>query len=305
MSAHELTAPAPGRPAAPDGAEPRERAPRTTALVLVHHAVTTTPGRRIAPFAVTPRVFGDQLDALLDAGYRCLTLTDLVAALAAAPDTAAGHSTEDPPQRLAAITVDDGYADFAEHALPALSARSLPSTLYVTTGWLSGGAPGTRREPGPEDAVLDWSQLPELAAAGVEVGAHSHSHPQLDTLATAAVREELLRPKHLLEDALGTPVPSFAYPHGYSGPRVRRLARAAGYDTAVGVRNALTPADDDRFGLARLMVAADTSPERFADWLAARDTPVATTGESWRTRGWRAYRRTRALVRRAPGSDYR
>ena len=268
------------------------------ALVLVYHAVTTSPGRHIAPFAVTPRVFADQLDALVTAGYRCLTLSGLVEELDAR--AARGEDGGAPP--LAAVTVDDGYADFAQHAAPALAARSLPSTLYVTTGWLAGRGPA---ELGPDDAMLDWRQLPDLVAGGVEVGAHSHRHPQMDTLSRAAARDELQRPKDLLEDVLAAPVRTFAYPHGYSGPRVRRLAREAGYASATGVRNALTRAGDDRYGIARLMVAADTAPERFADWLAQRDTPVATDGEALRTRGWRAVRRGRAVLRRAPGSDYR
>lgn len=258
-------------------------------LVLCYHAVTTDPGSHIAPFTVTPAAFAGQLDALVASGYRCLSLSDL---LDEAP-RAGG-------QRLAAITVDDGYADFAEHALPALVARSLPSTLYVTTGWLEGRG---QREPGPEDRMLDWSQLPELHAAGVELGAHSHRHQQMDTLGRRAALEELVLPKQLLEDVLQAPVPSFAYPHGYSGPGVRALARRAGYASAAGVREALSHAGDDRFQVARLMLRADTSPQRFQDWLDHR-APVAGRVESWPTRGWRGYRRARAVLRRRPGTDY-
>ena len=85
--------------------------------------------------------------------------------------------------------------------------------------------------------MLDWSQLPELAAQDVEIGAHSHSHPQLDTLRSAALRDEMVRPKELLENVLGHQVRSVAYPHGYNGPRVQRAARKAGYDSAAAVRN--------------------------------------------------------------------
>lgn len=271
----------------PGGAE----GPRAHHLVLLYHSVGTHPGRQIEPFTVDPGVFAGQVDALLAAGYRCLTLSELLDAV----PRAGGH-------RLAAVTFDDGYADFAEHALPALAERSVPSTLYATTGWLRGGG---RPAHGPTDEMLAWSQLPELLAAGVEVGAHSHRHRHMDTLRPEAALDELLRPRRLLEQALQVPVRSFAYPHGYSSPLVRRLAREAGYDSAVGVRNALTHTGDDRYAVARVMLGATTSPEQFASWLDQRGVPEAATHELWRTRAWRTYRRGRALLRRAPGTEYR
>lgn len=39
---------------------------------------------------------------------------------------------------IAAITVDDGYADFHAVALPILAQRRIPATLYVTAGFISG-----------------------------------------------------------------------------------------------------------------------------------------------------------------------
>jgi peptidoglycan/xylan/chitin deacetylase (PgdA/CDA1 family) len=274
------------------GEAPVERA---LVPVLVYHAVTETPGRHIAPFTVTPATFARHLDALLAAGYRCTTLTGLVL------ERAGGGLRSDAP--TAVLTFDDGYADFADTVVPALLDRGLRCTLYVTTGWLEGGP---AREPGPSDRMLAWSQLPELVEAGCEMGAHSHSHPQLDTLGPAALREELVRPKALLEDALDRPVPSIAYPHGYNGPRVRRAARAAGHESGAAVRNRASHADEDPFRISRFMVTATTTPEDLSAWLQ-QPTPSRppTDRESPLTTGWRMYRRGRALVRRRPGSDYR
>jgi peptidoglycan/xylan/chitin deacetylase (PgdA/CDA1 family) len=39
---------------------------------------------------------------------------------------------------LAAITVDDGYADFHSVALPVLAERRIPATLYATAGFVEG-----------------------------------------------------------------------------------------------------------------------------------------------------------------------
>lgn len=276
----------------------RPRGPGSTRVpILLYHAVTDTPGEHIAPFSVSPREFERQLDKVLAAGYRCVSFGEYMRRRTTADGNGSAAG-----ERIAVLTFDDGFADFAEAALPAMRARGLPSTLYVTTGWL---ADAPRREPGPSDRMLSWSQLPELVEQGVELGAHSHSHPHMDTVPTSAVLDELRRPKELLEDALGAPVRTFAYPHGYHGPRVRRLTERAGYESAAAVRNSLTTPGDHPFSVSRLTVLRTTGPEEFSAWLSGAAPATGDRGEALRTKGWRAYRRARAVARREPGSDYR
>lgn len=273
-----------------------------TVPILLYHAVTDTPGSHIADFTVSPSDFERQLDVLVATEYRCITFSRLVDELSAlkSHSSDAGDAGAD-LRSTAVITFDDGYADFAENALPALRERSLESTMYVTTGWLEGRTP---REPGPSDRMLDWAQLPELTAQGVEIGAHSHSHPQLDTLRSAALWDELARPKELLEDVLAQRVRSVAYPHGYHGPRVRRATRAAGYDSAAAVRDRLRPEGEDILRFSRLTVMSSTTPDELATWLRPSAVRALPHRESLRTTAGRSYRRGRALLRGRPGSVY-
>ncbi|MGY1779759.1 polysaccharide deacetylase family protein [Geodermatophilus sp. SYSU D01036] len=268
--------------------------------VLLYHAVTDAPGTHIAPFTVSPKAFRAQLDCLVAAGYRCTTFSQLLAERSSGAGPEGVGPADD--GRTAVVTFDDGYADFADAALPALLERSFAGTVYVTTGWLEGGPP---REPGPSDRMLAWSQLADLVDAGCEIGAHSHSHPQLDTLDRVSLRDELTRPKALLEDALGREVPSVAYPHGYHGPRVRRAARSSGYASAAAVRNRLSPPAEDHFRVSRLTVTASTTTEQLRAWLEPREPESLPSRESLPTTAWRAYRRGRAVLRGRPGSDYR
>jgi peptidoglycan/xylan/chitin deacetylase (PgdA/CDA1 family) len=255
--------------------------------------VTATPSPPLLGFTVSPDEFARQLDAIVEAGMTTLTVSQYVAARAAAAV----------PDRVVVITFDDGYADFGEHALPALQERSLACTLYVPTGFLEGNAP-LRVARRPPDRMLSWAQLPDLASAGVEIGAHSHSHFHLDTLSQRSARWEIEACKGVLEDALQMPVPSFAYPNGHTSPLVRRLVVEAGYESACGVRNALSWQDDDRFRLARLTVRSTTDEATFRAWLASSCARVAPRHELLRTRAFRAYRRGRALVIRREGSDF-
>jgi peptidoglycan/xylan/chitin deacetylase (PgdA/CDA1 family) len=251
--------------------------------VLLYHAVMEDPPAWIAQFTVRPKEFSAQLDAVRDSGRTPLTATGLTEALAGRAPL---------PERPVVITIDDGFADLPGFTAPELARRGLPATVYLTTGALS-------RDPRcllPPAPMMKLRQIQELADCGLEVGAHTITHPQLDTLSGAAVREELRVPKALLEDTLGTPVPAFAYPHGYNSPAVRALVREAGYSSATAVRNALSSTRDDPYRIARLMLRSTDTTAELAFWLAGLGAPVAPYPDGPKTLGWRAYRRARAML---------
>jgi peptidoglycan/xylan/chitin deacetylase (PgdA/CDA1 family) len=262
--------------------------------ILLYHAISAESPPVIRPFAVTPETFRRHLDVVVASGVTILTISELVAARDAAML----------PARPAAITFDDGFSDFYEIAQPALREHGLRATLYVATALLR-GRPWSESFPALGASMLDWSLLQAVAEDGTEIGAHSHTHPHLDTLRRDHAREEIVRPKRLLEEELQREVPSFAYPNGYSSAAVRRLVREAGYRSACSVKNALSSPDDDRFSLARLTVRATTSLTELGEWLQGRGAPPALQRERARTRGWRLYRRTRAAATGRPTSDLR
>jgi peptidoglycan/xylan/chitin deacetylase (PgdA/CDA1 family) len=250
--------------------------PRPIAI-LAYHSVSSQPLPWIAPFAVTPRTFAEQLDTIVSESASTMTVSDFVEAI--------GHDPPRLPQRVVLITFDDGFADFREQALPAMARRALRSTLYVTTSFAERGR-------GPYgDRMLELASLKGLAAAGVELGGHTHTHPQLDTLPRDRVDEEVRRCKALLEDRIGARIRSFAYPHGYSSPRVREAVREAGYESACTVMNALSTVPRDPFMIPRLMVRSTTSTSQLQAWIRGEGAPVAPRSDRFRTRVWRAYRR--------------
>jgi peptidoglycan/xylan/chitin deacetylase (PgdA/CDA1 family) len=254
------------------------------APILLYHAVSDDPPGWIAPFAVSPATFAEHLDAVVASGRVPLT----------ASQYADGRRDGTLPERPVVITVDDGFADFESNALPILAERDLPSTLYVTTGALADQRPDSVLPPA---AMLRLSDLPALEAAGVEIGAHSHTHRQLDLLPANAAAVELSRSRDVLAGALGHHIRSFAYPHGYWRPRVRRLAADAGFDSAFGVAEALSSPQEHPLALSRLMVRADTSGSTVAAWLDGSGARVVSPGRRVLAFGWRQYRRARQLSR--------
>jgi peptidoglycan/xylan/chitin deacetylase (PgdA/CDA1 family) len=253
--------------------------------VLMYHSVSDAPSASARALSVRPAVFGAQLNYLRRQGFTGLTFGELAQRRRMAQPL---------PARPIVLTFDDGYADLIEEALPMLIEHGFPATVFATTGWLhdagryAGGVPPGR--------MLSWAQLAELSAAGVEVAAHSHSHPQLDQISTARLRTELGAPKQLLEGRLGRPVFSLAYPYGYSSKRVRTVAREIGYLQAAVVANATAATTSDPFRVPRLTIRRSTSSAAFASTVNGKRTRLHYAPARVLTAGWAVVRRTRTAL---------
>lgn len=260
--------------------------------VFLYHSVADDPPAWIAPFTVTPKTFVAQLDRIADSGLTVVPLRRLVAALRGGPAL---------PARSAVLTFDDGFADFYWTVAPLLADRDLPATLYITTGAVH--APGGRAAGSllPPASMLNWRQIANLDAYGVEIGGHSRTHAQLDTLSGRRLCDEIVVCKRELEEAVAHQVTAFAYPHGYSSAAVRRKVQKAGWSSACSVGYAFSSAADNPLRISRLMLRPDITSDQFLDWTQGRGAPVAPLPEQLRTKGWRAYRRIRSGLGRPVG----
>jgi peptidoglycan/xylan/chitin deacetylase (PgdA/CDA1 family) len=265
---------------------PSPVAPDVPVPVLMYHSVSDAPAASTRALSVRPATFAAQLRYLRDQGFSGLTFGELCQR----------RRTRQPlPARPMVLTFDDGYADLIEEALPIMIEQGFPATLFATTGWLRGAA---RYAAGtPPDRMLSWGQVAELSSAGVEIGAHSHSHSQLDQLSEPRLRVELASSKRLLEDRLGHPVCSLAYPYGYSSKRVRAVARQIGYSQAAVVANVLAASACDPFGVPRLTIRRSTSLAVFARVVQQQRLRIHYAPAHALTTGRAVVRRTRSALR--------
>lgn len=253
--------------------------------ILLYHSVAPSWSAGYARWCIDPTLFDDHLDVVIGLGYTCLTVSELVDA------TATGTL----PAKPLAVTFDDGRQDFADHAVSPMAARGVPSTMYVVSGHVGGSSawldiPGEHQQP-----MMTWSQISDAGAAGVEIGAHSVNHPELDVVGTSLAAGEIARSRTQLEDGLGTAVRTFAYPHGYYSARVQRLVREAGFDSAAAVHDRWSSDSDDRFALSRLIINGDTTPAQLEARLQQPAYPRAHGHPALRA-GWRAVRRARRAI---------
>jgi len=255
--------------------------PWTHVPVLGYHSIGDEPRDGTLRWSVSPGDFNEHMALLKERGRTAMTVSGYAATL---------RGRAPLPSRPVLITFDDGFADLVSAALPVLRRYGFTATAYVITSRV--GVPRT----GGTDPALDWADIAELRASGVEVGSHGHTHRALDCLPRYEVRREIALSKLILEDELQEPVSSFAYPYGYSTRAVRREVCAAGYTSACGVKNALSHEQDEIFGIARVLMQRDTGAAALDALFEGRGWPLAWRGERLRTRGWRAYRKARHVV---------
>lgn len=233
--------------------------------ILMYHSISRHATAKFRPFTVSPELFAEHMAYLYQHGYTAISVTQFIKALAH------GASVGSPlPERPVVLTFDDGYADFFTEALPVLKRYSFVATLYVATAFVGGTSRWLQNVGESERRMLTWDQLIEISASGIECGGHSHSHPRLDTLPHPRARDEIIRSRRLLADHLEQEIFSFAYPYGYHTARVRQLVREAGYTSACAVRSAMSSETSDPFYLARFLVSADATIEKFASLLTGR-----------------------------------
>jgi len=254
--------------------------------VLMYHSIAADATRKFRRFVMHPSEFAAQMEYLAAAGYHPVTTAELVSSRSGRPL----------PRRPVVLTFDDAYTDFYSAALPVLRAHGFRATLYVPTAYV-GGTTRFNMSVGEQNrAVLSWRALLDIAAEGIEVAAHSHTHPQLDRVPPLVVSDEVHRSRGLLEQTLGLAVDGFAYPFGYWNHAARAAIAAAGYRYACAVDELVTVPGDDLLTLPRLTVNAGIGVAGLARLLQVRPTRGGRQRAAAKRLAWRAVRNAVASV---------
>lgn len=258
--------------------------------ILMYHSISYDASMKFKQFTIPPTLFVDQMSYLYQDGYTAINVTQCANALF--------HNNSALPKQPVVLTFDDGFADFYTHALPILKRYNFTATLYITTGFIGKTSTWLQREGEATRPMLTWEQITEINQSGIECGAHTHHHPQLDTLPISIARNEIVHSKELLERHLGQDILSFAYPFGYSTAAVRKIVRDTGYTSACVVKHNISSEGTNPFALARLMVLPDTNIHAFAALLSGQIPIMTTTYTRIRTPIWQVARRSSAIITR-------
>lgn len=79
-------------------------------------------------------------------------------------------------------------------------------------------------EPGEDDRLLDWDELRQLRAHGVDIGSHTLTGPVLPELERAQVEREVACSRNVVAEHLGQAPRHLCYPFGSYSPTVKEIA---------------------------------------------------------------------------------
>ena len=187
--------------------------------------------------------FRSQMQALKDAEIPVISFRDYMKWR---------DGTKEIPESCVVITIDDGYDDLADVALPILKEFKYPFTFYLYTDFLGGSG-----------RTLNDKEVRALIEGGGELGSHSVSH---DFLVKAKRKfrnesdyqdwlvKEIKGSKESLEKKFGVTVNSFAYPYGEYNESLAKKIAEAGYSSAVTVNGAKSGYETLLYELPRYII---------------------------------------------------
>jgi peptidoglycan/xylan/chitin deacetylase (PgdA/CDA1 family) len=189
--------------------------------------------------------FHAQMAVLLERGYSVVTMEEVI-----------GWSRHRQPIRSPAVvlTFDGGYRSQLDNAVPTLETLKLPATFFPMSASL-------------DDSEISGRDLAALAAQGHTIGCHTHTHPDLTTLAPEALESEVAGSKRVLEDVVGQPVTAFCYPYGVRDSRVVAAVRSAGFEVAFTVDLGGVKSGDDPYQLRRIAILGEPGRTDFAAYI--------------------------------------
>lgn len=245
------------------------RPPQPIAILSYHQ--TAAPPRRGTPvrsLVLPPWRFELQLRALRLMGWTGLSMRDLEPYLR-------GEKTG----KVFGITLDDGYLNNFEHALPVLRELGFTATAFIVSQQVGGTNLWDHHVGAPAVPLMDVAQLRAWHDAGMEIGGHTRNHANLCRLEDPAARDEIAGCRQDLEQMLGVEVRSFCYPYGEHRAEHADMVRQAGFSLATSIVSSRVRPGDDMMRLPRLSV-------HLYDGILSFLARVTTDYEDWRLRHW-------------------
>jgi poly-beta-1,6-N-acetyl-D-glucosamine N-deacetylase len=176
--------------------------------------------------------FESHLAELASGAYTVMALPDIVEAL---------RQERPLPDRTVGLTIDDAYLSVYREAWPRLKEAGLPFTLFVATD------PVDQHHP----RHMGWSQIRELAAAGVTIGSQTASHLHMAKTDDAGNTADIEKSNARFVSELGRRPDLIAYPYGEASSAVERLARRLGFIAGFGQHSGAIGGTGNLFYLPR------------------------------------------------------
>ena len=207
-------------------------------ILMLHRVVeqrSDSPSQR--ELEVTPDFLEQTIMDYQQKGYTFISIDELSSLLTT------HHSLS--AKKNVCLTFDDGYQDNHDIAYPLLKRLEVPFAVYVATGFIDNRLPMWWYAS--ERLGITTESLKALDADPLcTIGAHTVSHPRLDTLSFDDQQKEIAQSRQELEALLDHPIHHFSYPHGAYNADTLTIVKQQSFRTALcawggTVRRGATP----------------------------------------------------------------
>lgn len=191
-------------------------------ILMLHRVVEQRSDGDNRELEITPEFLKRTIEAYRQQGHRFVSIDE-------ACDIITNGRCKHP---FVCLTFDDGYQDNYDIAYPILKQKEVPFAIYVTTGFIDNRLPMwwyTNEKLGINGKALKALDADPLCT----IGAHTVSHPRLDTLSPEEQKKEIAQSCQELETLLGHPVHHFSYPHGAHNANTLDIVKSAGFHSAL------------------------------------------------------------------------
>jgi peptidoglycan/xylan/chitin deacetylase (PgdA/CDA1 family) len=218
---------------------PNSKARVAPVPILMYHVVSQAKAGVAYPdLWVSKETFASEINALKAAGFEGITLNQL---------WVAWHGTGELPQKPIVVSFDDGYLSHWTHAAPVLKAAGWPGVLNLEVKNIGNDG-------------IPVHMVKGLIRNGWEIDSHTITHPDLPSLSSSAVTQELVGSRDAISKQFGVRPWFFCYPAGNYNVSVQQAVKAAGYLGATTVEPGWATPNGDPYAMPRVRVnGSDTA----------------------------------------------
>ncbi len=226
--------------------------------VLIYHHVTwfrPTDDATERGLTIQPPQFDAEIRYLATHHFHVLTAAQVVRSLLA-------HRPL--PPHPVVLSFDDGYVDVYANVFRVLERYRMHATFFVCPGLLG-------KPLGPlKRGYLNWQELEDMSNHGMDIEAHTLTHPDLTRVPAAQVRNEIYGSRHVLRARLHQSVRLFAYPYGDYNAYVLTTLHHAGFIAAFTTHEGYWLSSTQQLELPRVYVENTYTTAVFSDLVTGR-----------------------------------
>lgn len=244
---------------------------RNMKVLMYHRVLWKKPENKPNWHYVTVEMFENHMKWLERLGYTAITLADYYL-------YQKGELSL--PAKPIIITFDDGYRDTFENAIPIMLKYNMRAVIFVLGNRSIREATWDALAKNETCMLMNDDQIRMAESLGFEIGAHSMNHKDLVQVAGSELDHEISWSKFHIEQILGKPVLSFAYPYGRVDERVQLAVLESGFEFACGVYTGPAWFGEDHYDIRRIAINNDTgnfnfllkilTPFEYVEWSYAR-----------------------------------